>query len=699
MGRIIATEPKIQRLQPEIYSLKAAVLTTLFFERKKRGIVKTFTSAFIMIFALLGSTASTAEELSMKKVFSLSLEELGQLEVVVASKSPEKIANAPGSVTSYSHRDLDRLGYYNLADLANITPGYSSCKRYGESTFETRGQKASSFDNNRHLLLIDGIPANHLRAYMVPADNNLPLFFADRIEFLRGPGSALYGVSAFYGVINILPIELTDPETRLDGRFSVGTYDHEQQVMINALHATDAGHGGIRIGLYKKEASKDYVGHAKDPDHRNYDDQDSTFLYGTWEFQEGPLNGLKLGGLYTCKEGSFGDRPGSYSTEKNTITWESMLLYTKYNRELTDTLSINGYLKYNHASNKATYYANETTNSIYNYPFHSIEGMAEINLDISTHQSLIVGINHDSRYGPFSDTLVKNVPSHTHRTPTVNTTSAFVQYKTRFPIFQGMLITAGAREDYGSAGPESYSQLSPRIAVVEKFTDNFNLKLMYGEALRGPSLMELGINDEIRTENPGLSITPLQPEEIRTFEIAPYFHTDRWISSLTFFHNETQNYLNRNWANTNVYEYINLDGVSKSYGVELEVNYITSAGTKIFANYSYAKSKDTNGKELMDIPDQKANLGFMWDNLWHLPVKGSVVGRWLNEYTVPDSSQSPVAGHCVVDVNLGYSLSEYIELQLQIRNLFDNEYYHPGNGVDRVAMPGTTGMLSLVLKN
>ena len=48
------------------------------------------------------------------------------IRVTVASKSEEPILDVPANVTVYSAQDIKALGYYTLADLANITAGYSS---------------------------------------------------------------------------------------------------------------------------------------------------------------------------------------------------------------------------------------------------------------------------------------------------------------------------------------------------------------------------------------------------------------------------------------------------------------------------------------------------------------------------------------------------------------------------------------------
>ena len=56
----------------------------------------------------------------------------------------------------------------------------------------------------RVLVLVDGIPMNSARGNG-PHPSLVSTGMVDRIEVVRGPGSVLYGTSAFSGVINIVP--------------------------------------------------------------------------------------------------------------------------------------------------------------------------------------------------------------------------------------------------------------------------------------------------------------------------------------------------------------------------------------------------------------------------------------------------------------------------------------------------------------
>jgi len=54
------------------------------------------------------------------------------------------------------------------------------------------------------LVLMDGQPFNELLYQSVAVGNRFPVDAIERVEIIRGPGSAQYGGSAEYGVINII---------------------------------------------------------------------------------------------------------------------------------------------------------------------------------------------------------------------------------------------------------------------------------------------------------------------------------------------------------------------------------------------------------------------------------------------------------------------------------------------------------------
>ena len=77
------------------------------------------------ILPVYAQTENSSEENVDEKYFTLSLAQLLNMEITVASKKSEKLSDAPGMITVYSDKDIEHYGYYTLGDLANVTSGYS----------------------------------------------------------------------------------------------------------------------------------------------------------------------------------------------------------------------------------------------------------------------------------------------------------------------------------------------------------------------------------------------------------------------------------------------------------------------------------------------------------------------------------------------------------------------------------------------
>ncbi len=281
------------------------------------------------------------DDLDLNELFTLDLE------VTVASKKSEKISDAPGMVTAYSDADMKNLGYYTIRDLADLTAGFSSYRSIGEITLQTRGQKTAGFDNNRHLLLVDGIPVRHSRANKVPVEEELSLYGAKRVEFMKGPGSALYGTGAFNGVISVVSKDRQENGVEAEGRISIGTDNITKNVMGTIVAKNDNGQVRATASYFDKESSGEYVrvrsGNEVVSDslvgYRNWNDRNAISLNMNYTHK----SGVEAGFIYSRKNGGLGEFWWGKSSKFNNIVWETSIPYMKFSKKLSDIVSLNSY--------------------------------------------------------------------------------------------------------------------------------------------------------------------------------------------------------------------------------------------------------------------------------------------------------------------------------------------------------------------
>ena len=134
------------------------------------------------------------------------LEALLNKPVYAASKFAQDAADAPAAVTVLTAGDIRAFGWRTLAEILN---GVRSVHLRGDRNYDyvgVRGFARAGDYSSRLLVLIDGMRVNDNIYGQAGVGREFPLDIAliERVEFIPGPGSALYGSNAVLGVVNIV---------------------------------------------------------------------------------------------------------------------------------------------------------------------------------------------------------------------------------------------------------------------------------------------------------------------------------------------------------------------------------------------------------------------------------------------------------------------------------------------------------------
>ena len=139
--------------------------------------------------------------------------------VVTASRAEHLAEDAPTSVAVATEADIARRATIGVDEAVARMPGVQIL----DGQINIRGSSGYTKGlGSRVLLLVDGVPANQGDRGGINWDL-LPVTEVERIEVLKGTGSALYGSAALGGVVNVITREIPD-RPQLRARLLAGGY-------------------------------------------------------------------------------------------------------------------------------------------------------------------------------------------------------------------------------------------------------------------------------------------------------------------------------------------------------------------------------------------------------------------------------------------------------------------------------------------
>jgi iron complex outermembrane receptor protein len=160
------------------------------------------------------SSLSQASDASTpKQLKRLSLEQLGNVEVVTGTKEPTEVWNTPAAIYVLTGDDIRRSGVTNIPDALRLVPGVNVARVSGDRNWVVAIRGLGDQYSKYVLVLIDG------RSVYTPlfggvfwTIDNVMLEDIDRIEVIRGPGGTIWGTDAVNGIINIITKSAKDSQ-------------------------------------------------------------------------------------------------------------------------------------------------------------------------------------------------------------------------------------------------------------------------------------------------------------------------------------------------------------------------------------------------------------------------------------------------------------------------------------------------------
>ena len=177
--------------------------------------------------------------------------------VTATSRLPSRLVEAPASSTVLTLADLAPHGVHGqLARALAGAPGVEVAQS-GLYDFNLNNRGFNTFYNRHVLTRIDGRDPSppHLLGYLDWAALSFPLDDLEQLEFVHGPGAALYGAGAFNGVLNL---RSRNPRDSLGGKLRVTVGELNTQ-RVEGRYAGFLGRGWYFKGLGGVHQSDDFT--------------------------------------------------------------------------------------------------------------------------------------------------------------------------------------------------------------------------------------------------------------------------------------------------------------------------------------------------------------------------------------------------------------------------------------------------------
>jgi len=606
--------------------------------------VKTF-----LMLLLSWSLGALAQE---DDLMDMSLNELldMEIEVEVASKSAEKVWDAPGIVTVVGANEIRQLGAENLVDLLNrVTSVYMLNSYFSPNNFASfRGDSSSNYDNHV-LLLVNGRPVRESQngSFNAAIYQAFPIAALDRIEIIRGPGSVLYGANAFSGVINLVTGGKQEG-TRVD--LAAGSHDGVAG-HVNHLGSWRGLDFHIAAGTFEEDGwDFEAVDEAGDLQSIEFGEENYSFFanlsYGDWSFEA-----LGVRSTYDY----WGSSPGGGGAERDQGRYFGNLGWQKESGRWNTQVN----LTYN-AMDINDGGVNETEDLLFEVTTFYQWG------DKTT---LTLGGLVNNNTGEF-DTIVLPY-DRTH-------SAAYFQVEYRHS--EALKLIAGGQHNKPDGGDADFV---PRLGMIYDFTPKTGVKLLYGEAFRSPAAVETDFDiPPFLTGNPDLI-----PEKVATIEAQLFHEGENYQVAGTYFHTEQEHLIGRVFEPGMGFTYQNL-GTGTFQGLELEGKYAPSGSLYTTFSATYQENENQDGVEgFTTLPNLMAKLGVVkrFGNRTTLGVFDSYFGSAEgNETTNPTVARvnPPADSFHLVSANLEFTVKDSgagkgLKLGVFAQNLFDEEIYQP----------------------
>lgn len=630
---------------------------------KKCMMMKMTILAMGFTFTVLPFMGNAYEQKQEKK--STKMEKI----VVTATKTGHSLEDVPVETVLITRQEIERSNTRTVSGLLDQIPGFNFSQQSGMTS--AMGYKNTirglNVESRYLLILVDGqrVFTGFHSGGMASAGfshnvNVVPISMIERIEVVKGPGSALYGSDAVVGVINIIT-KCPPEETLATAGGGYGTYEAKGKDYLGNTLVDTTRHRYetyATVGGSITENIKGLVMFSHEDNegiHPTTYDIFRDYVHGRIEITPSDQFRLQAGAEYTAWE----EQEDALGDDKEE-TAPRLYVTADYRPAPMHAIKVRAYNQNLDADFKDPLYGNQQADVSYT------DAELQYTAGLSINHLLTAGVEY----------LDESLDTSAVSNKDIATTSVYLQDEWSL-LDERLVLVPGIRFDNNDVYGE---ELNPKFSAMFKFGKDTTFRASVGRSFKAPSALNTSadpINHVVQWIFPN---PDLEPETSVTWQVGVEqgFFDRRLRLSTTFYHTKVTGMINYAatpdfYMGMPVMTFKNLDK-AKIQGLEAAADFSIMTGLDVMCSYAFTDAQDENtGDRLIDTPDHSfsarldyENRAYRWGGYLSVTHTSDQRNLIFASGASPETDDFTTAG-----IKIWKSFQKNNRLALQAENLFD----------------------------
>ena len=641
--------------------------------------------------------------------------------VITATKEKKLLSEVPMTVTEFDASQVDSIRPSHPSELLNGAAGVYVNNLGGEGHMTAIRQPIST--SAVYLFLEDGIPTrpsgffNHNGLYEV----NIPQ--AERIEVVKGPGSALYGSEAVGGIINSFTAK---PPTETSAEINLEAGGHGwRRGLISSGTQLDGSTLGVRADI--NFTTSNGVREASDYDRQSFttrmdygfDNIKTKSVITYSEIDQSGTSSLSAEDYFADSDhndfhGDVGFRKVDALRFSSEFSWnlntKQLLTVTPFYRKNTMDMMPSWMVSYD-PNVRTTEFESFGLLSKYRYQFSDqVQMIFGVDVDHTPsdyleHQVRVDFDDASDRYTGFELTDRVNYDF----SATQRSVSPYIH--SEFKVTDALLVTLGLRHDYFSVDYDdnlsadvaeiapvetargvrpsayyrpdsqkvSYEATSPKLGVVFELNNFSHVYGSFNQTFRAPSVSRLFRSGaSVDTEK-------LKPVDADSYEVGYRVNSKRSSFALAVYDLTKRNDI-ISVSDNNTRKTFNA-GKTSHQGVEVEFAYkltnqvafalALSRAEHEYVDFSYLSRGNTvnvSGNDIGKAPKNLGNLKLNYKPIWLDKSQWQFEVLHVGKYFTDETNRFTYNGHNLANLRFNYLVNAEFSIYARVMNIADKRY-------------------------